>query len=287
MSFQSFVVESSTGPHLTMQAGIVHAGRYWTTTSRSSAKAKVLRKRDQAAWMESREDGWTLAGGSTVVLDATRPLDAMGDVFGAMNAGLAVSRLALEQLAQVAGYVERATSVPGSWLPAGRVVLVTKRDRSIELDETGAPARATGEWDGPGASMAVDRGAPTTGQQVPAVDMPDSARALLDRPTDTAWLGVMTAAGPAAIPARWDPERGATVPRSATELLAARIPGPVCLTVDESDDHRPDAKVGVMLRGGGALTDLDGDDAVVAIAAEKVTYWNGFDAGSVRCHDDN
>jgi hypothetical protein len=58
--------------------------------------------------------------------------------------------------------------------------------------------------------------------------------------------------------------------------VAAERPGAVCVSLHDSGSRRPVEKLGVMLRGTGAIADVDASSASVAIAVERVTYWDGF-----------
>ena len=50
---------------------------------------------------------------------------------------------------------------------------------------------------------------------------------------------------------------------------------------DDSASRRPDEKLGVMFRGSATLEDTDGAAATVLLHSERITTWNGFEAGTV------
>ena len=99
---------------------------------------------------------------------------------------------------------------------------------------------------------------------------------LLDGCPAEAVLGWMSAAGPIALPARWNAgtER-ARVPAGPLREAGGPRTAAACVCIDESDGLGPLAKRGRLLRGEGHAT-LRGDVASVALAADRVTRWKGF-----------
>lgn len=57
--FAAYAVRTRSGPHVTMQAGVVQSGCFITTTSRDSLKAKSVRAHRVAAATVERDDGAT------------------------------------------------------------------------------------------------------------------------------------------------------------------------------------------------------------------------------------
>jgi hypothetical protein len=101
---------------------------------------------------------------------------------------------------------------------------------------------------------------------------------LLEGWSSQAVLGWMAAAGPIALPAKWDPatER-ARVPAAPLRDAGGPRTAAACVCIDESEGRLgPLAKRGRLLRGPGHAT-LRGDVASVAIEPERVTRWKGFD----------
>jgi hypothetical protein len=89
-------------------------------------------------------------------------------------------------------------------------------------------------------------------------------------------LGWMAAAGPIALPARWNPRTGrARVPAAPLRDAGGSRTAAACLCIDESEGLGPLAKRGRLLRGQGHAT-LRGDVASVALVPERITRWNGF-----------
>ncbi len=279
MDFEPFAIETRSGPHVTMQAGVVQGDRYWTTTSRSSLKAKAIRKREQAAFVHASGSGLEVVAGTSRVLDPVRPLDTLTDLGGALHSGLAVARLGLSQLDQLRGYLEVGTDVPLDWLPTGRVALVTRMEHRVVVEDH-AVTDAAGAWDRKPRSLQRWTDAPSP-VALAVGDLPDDIHLLLAEPAERAWLGLLTDEGPVTLPAAWSPGQGVAVSGAALQLLDPRLPGPVSVTIDQSSSRRPDEKQGAMLRGTAGLIDVQGEVAHLALAVERITYWSGFDSRTV------
>jgi hypothetical protein len=115
----------------------------------------------------------------------------------------------------------------------------------------------------------------------PAPPAPVSVRVeqleLLEGWAADAVLGWAAPDGPIALPARWDPERRrARVPAAALKAAGGPRTAAACVCVDESEGPGPLAKKGSLVRGTGHAT-MRGETATVAIDAERVTRWTGFD----------
>ena len=99
---------------------------------------------------------------------------------------------------------------------------------------------------------------------------------LLDGWPATAVLGWMSAAGPIALPARWNERTGrARVPAAPLKEAGGPRAAAACVCIDESDGLGPLAKRDRLLRGRGRAT-LRGDVASVALELDRVTRWKGF-----------
>jgi hypothetical protein len=101
---------------------------------------------------------------------------------------------------------------------------------------------------------------------------------LLDDWPAPAVLGWMTPDGPLALPARWDPEQErARVPAAPFKAAGRGRTAPACVCVDQSGGRLgPIAKRGILVRGAGRAT-VRGDTATVALEADRITRWKGFD----------
>jgi hypothetical protein len=275
--FAAYAVTTRSGPHVTMQAGVVQSGRFITTTSRSSLKARCVRNHGTAAATIEHGDGSTeVLAGATVAVDLRHPEGMLTDPAGALIAGPAALRLAGDQLEQLLGYVESAGKVPAGWLPHNRVLLVSRVDRSMRI-------RGFDVEDGEGSWAASARPEavlhPTERDPAPLPELPDEVAPLVDTEAP-ARVGLATPDGPVALPARWRGHDRFDVPAGALARLGADLPGPGCATFDDSADRRPDRKRGVMLRGDVALVGLAGSRATLAVTPQRFTAWDGFSAST-------
>lgn len=99
---------------------------------------------------------------------------------------------------------------------------------------------------------------------------------LLDGWPAPAVLGWIAPGGPIALPARWDPRtERARVPAAPFKEAGGARSAAACVCVDESEGLGPLAKRGTLIRGQGRAV-VRGDVASVALAAERITRWTGF-----------
>lgn len=281
--FAAYAVTTRSGPHVTVQAGVVQAGRFITTTSRSSLKAKAVRRHGSAAVVVEHDDRTEVLAGASVSVDLRHPEGMLLDPAGALVAGPAALRLAGDQLEQLLGYLEVAGSVPTGWLPHNRVLLVTRIDRTMQLHGFEL-LDAAGDWAGdPGDAADVLVATEREPGALPRLPDPVAHLVHLDAP---ARIGLTTDAGPAVLPARWAGDDRFHVSAAALARLGAELPGRGCATFDDSADRRPDRKRGVMLRGDVQLTDVDRDRATIALATGRITSWDGFSASTVDAAED-
>lgn len=277
VSFDAFTVSTASGPHVTLQAGTRHAGRYWTTTTRRSVKVGAVRRTEQAAVSHADGARTTIVRGRGIVLDPSRPASVLGAPFETVLVPGVLARIAASQIDQVVGYAEAGRGIPPEFLPWGRVLLVASVDHELVMSD-GRVISARGDWVAcapVGVGGGADPGRPVLPAAVPR------AVAALAGEDRTCWLGVGTAGGPVAVPGTWSAARG-TVSVS-TEVLAAvgaSLPAAVCCTLDDSSSRRPDRKLGCMLRGDGALVESIGPISSVAVTPRRISWWDGFEAGS-------
>ncbi|HAS11512.1 MAG TPA: hypothetical protein DCS55_13520 [Acidimicrobiaceae bacterium] len=277
--FAAYAVKTRSGPHVTMQAGVVQSGRFITTTSRGSLKAKSVRAHRVAAATIEHDDGVTeVVAGPTIAVDLRRPEAMLTDPAGALIAGPATLRMAGDQLEQLLGYVEAAGKVPSGWLPHKRVLLVTRIDRSLRV-EGFSLLDGSGDWTPElPAPSELRRTTDRTAGSLP--ELPEDVRHLVDLEAP-ARLGIATPHGPIVLPARWQGGDRFDLSAAALAQVHAHLPGAGCATFDDSASRRPDRKRGVMLRGRLDVVEVDGPRATVAIRTARVTAWDGFSARTI------
>lgn len=276
--FAAYAVPTRSGPHVTMQAGVVQSGRFITTTSRDSLKARCVRAHRVAAATVERDDGSTeVVAGPTVAVDLRHPEGMLTDPAGALIAGPAALRLAGDQLEQLVGYLEAAGTVPSGWMPHNRVMLVTRIDRSLRVEGLDL-LDGSGDW-APELPTPAELLRAEDRDPAPLPDLPDDVRHLVHAHAP-ARLGLATAEGPVVLPARWQGDDRFDVSAAALAQVRAELPGAGCATFDDSASRRPDEKRGVMLRGHLGLVAVDRGRATVALRAQRITAWDGFSAST-------
>lgn len=282
--FDAYAVRTRSGPHVTLQAGAVHVGRHWTTVSRGSVKARTVRRSGWASATAATGRTRRLLAGRASVLDGMRPWSVLADPVAGALAGGAVLRIGAAHPDQLLGYAEGLLAIPAAFAPWGRSLLVVQADDELVIDGDRVVA-ARGRWARAGAAPAPDparAAGPTSAAGRRSVDVvPGDAAGLLEA-DGPCWLGLEDGRGAVAVPARWDAGSGCVT--VAAEILAAvrpALPGPACVTVDDSRERRPDRKRGVMLRGSARVVDSDGVRLRVAVDPDRVTVWDGFRSRTV------
>jgi nitroimidazol reductase NimA-like FMN-containing flavoprotein (pyridoxamine 5'-phosphate oxidase superfamily) len=127
------------------------------------------------------------------------------------------------------------------------------------------------------AAFARDLGRGARPQPLAPVSVRIDRLDLLDAWPAEAVLGWRADGGPVALPARWNPEKNrARVPAVPFKAAGRARTAEACVCIDDSDGLGPLAKRGRLLRGEGHAT-LRGDTASVALEADRVTRWKGFE----------
>ena len=278
--FQHLGVEDRSGPHVTLTAGVDLGGRCWSTTVATAAKVRAIRAGSAGAVLAEDADGWTLAVGPISVLDIRRPWGALSDPVTVGLAGLAVARLGLAHVDQLAGYVRDGAAVPTRWRPTERVLVVLDPEHRLR----GGPGflDGTGRFSRPGRLAAATRRRRLRPAIAVLADLPPAARRLVGRSGPCA-VGLSSSIGPVVVPGRWDPRGSVGVDPLVLRHVHATLPGRCAVTIDDSDCPRPSGKLGVMLRGeAGLLGSSDPDDVEVAVRIDRAIGWHGFDTGTRR-----
>lgn len=277
--FQPYAVPSRTGPHVTMQAGIVQAGRFWTTTAATSLKARSVRAHGDACAMVADADERRIVAGRTVALRPFRPWRALEDPVAGSLWALAVLRMGRSNIDQILGYLEAAGSIPTEWSPTRRVLLVTRIDRSITLrgDEV---VDSHGVWRRDEISSSGSAATSRPSGSLPVERLPDTHRPVVAI-DGRVHLGVATPTGPVALPARWCGDDRFSISAAALDAVDADPSGRASAVFDHSASRRPDEKLGVMFRGQLFLDHVEGGKAVVGLDTERITTWDGFSAETV------
>ena len=270
--FQAFVVRGKTGPVVTLQAGVDFAGYFWTTTSRSAAKVKALRRDPAAAVLSRKHEMWTLRAGRAVVIDPARPSDAIRELPIFALAGTALALIAARYPEQLLGYAADGASTPKAWRLRKRVLIAMRHDDEIEWSDDGTIMHQTDRFESDaGPDARLDR-IPAAAAAAPELD-----RAPQLEVDGSCWLGLDSAAGPLVLPGQWDASRSTVRVKSAI-LIATHpwVPGRACVTIDSSDARRPSDKAGIIARGEATLGRRRSGASSIVVDVDAISTWTGF-----------
>jgi hypothetical protein len=256
-AFQAFAVRGTAGPVVTLQAGVDFAGYFWTTTSRTAGKVKALRRDPIASVLTHTHDSWVLRAGRAVILDPIHPSEAMRELPALAMAGPALALIAARYPEQLLGYVADGMATPQSWRPYNRVLIAVRHDDQIKWTDDGLITEQT-------ARFTSDQDSGRTPRPVRAVD-------------SRCWLGLDSDDGPLVLPGEWRSARSTVrVPAGVLAALRPRLPGPACITIDESRSRRPSDKTGIIARGQASDCTIRMGTASIVVEVDSVTTWNGF-----------
>ncbi|MEP7204386.1 MAG: hypothetical protein ABI894_17370 [Ilumatobacteraceae bacterium] len=270
--FQAFAVRGTSGPVVTLQAGVDFGGYYWTTTSRRAAKVAALR-RDSSASVLSRKDGsWRLRAGRAVVIDVSRAPEGMRELPAFALAGSALALIAVRYPEQLLGYVADAASTPKAWRLHHRVLIAVRHEEELVWTAHGVMTHRTDRFR---HNSEAERGsAQPSSRRLTTQHDPDGS------PLDingNCSLGLDTDAGPIVLPGDWQAMNSAVgVPAPVLAAVDARLPGRACVTIDHSDSARPSGKSGIIAHGIASLSRSSGAVASIVVEVDSTTTWNGF-----------
>ena len=270
--FQAFVVRGTSGPVVTLQAGVDFGGYYWTTTSRRAAKVAALRRDPSASVLSRKHDSWRLRTGRGVVLDVSRPPEAIRELPVFALAASALALIAVRYPEQLLGYVVDAASTPRAWQPHHRVLIAVRHEEELVWTDEGIITHQTNRFRHDSEDNQTSA-RPTKRQSV-VHQVPDAS--LLDFDGDC-WLGLDSEAGPIALPGTWTASSSAVaLPESVLSAVSAFLPGRACVTIDDSDSPRPSDKTGIIARGEASLSRVHAGFASIVVGVDSTTTWNGF-----------
>ncbi|HQV56791.1 MAG TPA: hypothetical protein PKV27_02185, partial [Ilumatobacteraceae bacterium] len=240
-------------------------GRYWTTTSHTAAKVGAIRRTRRAAVLSPTDDGWSLRIGRAVVLDPRHPLHGFRDPVASMWGTTALARIAAAYPQQLLGYASDG-AVPAAWNVISRVLIAVRADRTMTWNRDGSTLHPNGS-----PTWTTDR------QATPSVpELEGEHRRLVER-RGPCWLGLVDRDVPVVVPATWSKGGTVRVHTAVLQLVGVTLPGPACVTIDDSSSPRPSEKIGVILRGTATPRTNRGGFTVLAFNAATATTWSGFE----------
>ena len=258
----------------------VTADRLWFALARTTVKARVLNKRAGVGVLLDDGASALAISGAATVLDPRRPGGFAERFSELVRAPLAVPTYGLRNPAELLGFARDAMLAPARAAPPNLVLVSVEADRIEPLPSDSRKQREAAN----ARREALTGSGPRGRWREWLAGIPEQA-AVLARVPGPAVLGWLTPAGPLALPATWDPRHlRARAPWSPLASADAGREGPACLCLDITRGRGPAAKEGLLLRGSGRLTQR-GDVASVTLELERITYWSGFDVGTVAAAD--
>lgn len=229
----------------------------WFVTNRNALKSRVLARRPAVGWVVPAGDSAVIATGTAQLFTLSDPRAALARAALLTHAPTALVSWAKRNPRQVAGFLGDSIRRPSRALPQDVVLVRLSPTTStvVARPEGGADAEE---------SAAVRSVLPETLAHLPA--------------SRSGVLGLITPAGPLAVPAAWD-GAAATLSDDVASLVAD-AEDTLCLTFDDPVRNRPTQQRGVVLRGEGRAV-AGADVPRWTVVPSRVTYWDGFDTRTV------
>jgi hypothetical protein len=287
-------VDTRLGPHVTPAAFAAASGRLWVVSSRRTVRVRSVRRTGHAAALVRQDERAVVVSGRAQVLSVWRRDEALALLAGSLPAARAAAAYTVRNAGTVlAGFLADLLMGAGDPTVYDRVLVAIDADRGMLLD--GPDLLATwGRWGTGGRARSGRRGsagqrAPRQGAAPPSLDdllrnLPPRVAATLDDPRPAS-LGWSTPSGCVVLPAT-----GTATPGRVTVASAAldHAGGPraqpegACVTVHDSPGLRPSTFHGAVLRGEGRVARHGAERSTVAVAAERISWWSGFESGTSR-----
>jgi len=273
-------VDTGRGLHVTPTAFSWSGGALWVVTTRQSVKVRALRRRPRVGLL-LRAPGYDLVlAGDAEMVDPVR-LHGVASPERVLDMPFAALRYLERNYKHVAGVLRDATLGPD--LVLDRLAIRVRPSRAVLLagdPRAGANEVLTawGDWETePTAALPIDAAAAVTPLDLNL--LPTAIRPLVRRP-GPACLAWPSGHGPLALPAHW---RGNGKPSDTDATLLALVggwtSGPAGLSMD-SGGYRLASKRGVLIRGA-ATAHRQGERAQIALAAQRLTTWEGDRSSTV------
>ena len=274
-------VDTGRGLHVTPTAFSWSGGALWVVTTRQSVKVRALHRCPPVGLL-LRAPGYDLVlAGEAELVDPLR-LHGVASAERVVDMSFAALRYLERNYKHVAGVLRDATLGPG--LVLDRLAIRVRPSRAVLLasdPRAGANEVLTawGDWETePTAVLPVDPAPPAT-KPLDLNLLPAAIRPLVRRP-GPACLAWPSEHGPLALPAHW---RGNGKPSDTDgtllALVAGQASGPAGLSMD-SGGYRLASKRGVLIRGA-ATAHRHGERAQIALAAQRLTTWEGDRSSTV------
>ncbi|HXA29313.1 MAG TPA: pyridoxamine 5'-phosphate oxidase family protein [Candidatus Angelobacter sp.] len=278
--YAAVAVDTVRGPHITPAAFATAGGRLWVVSSRRTIRVRSVRRRHHAAVLVRSGTRAVVVSGRAEVLSFWPPSETVGIVMNSLPVARAATAYALRNARLLlGGFVRDVVSGTGDLSVYDRVLVAIEPERGMLLDGERL-VHGWGRWHR--ASTREPRAdatnVPPLAQLLAA--LPDGVDAALDVP-ESASLGWSSPAGAVALPTlHADPGGRVQVATAALDMVSGATRAPACVTFHNSESERPSGFRGVVLRGEGRVVRRGAARTTVDVAAERVSWWSGFRAGT-------
>ena len=261
-------VTSKAGPMVTPVLFATRDGRVWMVLPRSSAKVAAIGRDAVVGVTVVSATATAVLQGEARVVD---PLDP-GSLVSSLPEALLSPRAAGSYLAD---NLQHLPDLVRSGSLTARAMAAVRPERALVVRGTG-DVWSDGEWAAAGPRPAGPSADVTGAPALRIVgDAPPSILTATDGPANVL-VGWTTPTGPVALPGAWDPARRiASVRRDVFAAAGASVEGAACVLFDLTEGTSLDAKAGVVLRGTATAHHRDDEAVDLALAVERVTWWQG------------
>jgi hypothetical protein len=280
--FAHVAVETARGPHVTPVLYALAGDRLWFTVPRGTLKARVLAKRSRAGILLQAGGVSVVMAGEAKLLDPLRPLSWASRPWESALAPLAIQTFSARNSRELLGFALDRSRMPAQSFPPN-LLLAGYEPRRVAVVRGEEVESRRGRW----RFEARKRGSPSAGARrssrgtLPPLEGIPREVAELPRRRGPAVVGWPASGTPLALPAAWDPDSArAAVSGDLIALTGIAGEAAACIAFDAAEGHRPTGKRGVMLRGRGSVA-RGGNVTEVSIQPERVTYWLGFETGTI------
>ena len=263
-------VETSSGTMVTPLLFAVRDGRIWMVMPRSSAKVSAIARNRVVGLAAGSPEAMAVLQGDAHVVDPMRPQSLVSSLSETLLSPRAMASYVTGNLDHLAGLLG-----PGALTPRTAAALRPQRAAAVR---SGDDLWTTGDWSA-GPSPYDGEAAP---QPLPIEAAPGDLRTLTDQPGPVL-VGWATAAGPVVLPGTWDPERRRATVRSDLFQATGCLPqARGCVLFDGTEGTSLDGKTGIAVRGRGSAHLRDDGDADLTMRVERLSWWVGDDAQTVK-----
>lgn len=267
-------VESKSGPMVTPLLFTIKDGRLWMVMPSSSAKVTAIERNATVGVTVGSTSSAAVLQGEARLVDPLQPQSLVSSLPERILSPRAFGSYVTDNLRHLSGMVGPAALSP-------RTLAALRPERVLALAH-GAITFAEGWTPSVTAPPAV-AGGPPDDAAAPALDEVPAELAAATDDHGPVIVGWMTPGGPVALPATWDPVRGAAVVAPGVFEATGCLPtGPACVLFDTTEGTRLEDKTGLVLRGDARATAGPGADTELRVRTHRISWWQGAASHTVE-----